>query len=417
MNRRGFLGGTALLLGRNANAATPALAFEHARIHPGDGRRLDDATLLVQGDRIAALGPDVVVPADARRVDARGAWITPGLFDAEAETGLTDVDLEQSTVERGLDEHYDAVRAAFSVIDGFNPRAVNVPITRAEGVTAVALAARGGLVAGRGAVVHLSGARINDLLLRGPSAVYANLAAPGRAAGFGARGGALLRLRELFDDVRQYRDRRADFERNQMRRVAASRLDLEALIPVIGGQLPLVVEAHRASDIQAALAFAGSQKIRLILSGCEEGWVVAAEIAAAQIPVICSALPNLPRSFESLAARLENAALLSAAGVQVALSPRAEDVQGARTLRFQAGNAVAQGLPWETALAAITRVPAQLFGVADRVGTLLPGQSADVVVWSGDPFEPLHRPRRILIGGRDLSLVTRQTLLRDRYRR
>jgi imidazolonepropionase-like amidohydrolase len=201
-----------------------------------------------------------------------------------------------------------------------------------------------------------------------------------------------------------------------MRKVAASRLDLEALIPVVERRLPLVVEAHRASDIEAVLRLAREERIDVVLTGCEEGWQVAAEIAAAKVPVIVSALPNLPRSFEALGARLDNAALLAAAGVKLALSPRSRSDHFSRTLRLEAGNAVANGLPWEAALTAVTRAPAEIFDLGRQAGTLAAGGNADLVVWSGDPFEPLTRPRRILIAGREIPLRSRQTDLRDRYR-
>lgn len=406
--------------GGPARAADPVteLAIEHARIHPGDGRRIDDGTVLVRGETIVAVGPaaEVRVPAGARRVDARGAWITPGLIDAEARTGLVEVIAEASTDDSRLDDRYDAIRAAFSVLDGLNPRSVSIPVTRLEGVTASVLVARGGLVAGRAAVVRLAGDTVAQMTVRWPVAVHATAAEAGRSIAYGARGGVMLRLRELLDDVRQYARRRQDFERNQMRKVAASRLDLEALVPVVEGKLPLVVEAHRASDLLALLAFAREQKLRLVLSGCEEGWMVARELAAAKVPVIVSALPDLPRAFEALGARLDNAALLARAGVMVVVSPREDGHHSSRTLRLEAGNAVANGLPWEAALAAITRVPAEIFDVAATLGTLAPGKSADLVVWSGDPLEPLTRPQRVIIRGQELPLRSRQSDLRDRYR-
>jgi imidazolonepropionase-like amidohydrolase len=394
-------------------AAAP-LAIEHARIHTGDGRVIEDGTLVIAGEKIVAVGGKV--PEDAQRLDAHGAWLTPGLFDAQAETGLSEVSYDSSTVELGLDDRYDAIRAAFSVVDGYNPRSIVVPITRMEGVTSSALAPHGGLVAGRGAVVRLAGGDVEDVVLRSPSAVYASAAASGRGAAYNARGGVLLRLRELVDDVRQFARRRQDYERNQMRKVGASRLDLDALIPVIEGKLPLVVEAHRASDIQAVLRFGREARLHLVLSGAEEGWLVAPAIAAADVPVIVSAEPDLPREFEALGARADNAARLAAAGVKVALSPREHDDHRSRSLRFEAGLAVAAGLPWQTALAAITRAPAEIFGVGGEVGVLAPGRSADLVLWSGDPFEPLTRPLHLYIRGREIPLRSRQTELRDRYR-
>jgi imidazolonepropionase-like amidohydrolase len=420
--RLGAAGGAGWLLAGAAGRpvlAADTLVIEHARVHTGEGRRFDDGAVVLRGSTILALGAaaDVRVPEGARRLDGRGLVVTPGLFDAESSTGLVDVVMEKSSVETGLDDKYDAIRAAFLVVDGFNPRAVAIPVTRLEGVTAVLAAPSGGLVAGRGAVLRLNGDRVDQMLVRSPVAAFASMASDGRSAAYGARGGLLLRLRELFDDVRQYARRRGDFERNQMRRVAASRLDLEALIPVVEGRLPLVIEVHRAADIQAALRLGREEKLSLILTGCEEGWLVAADIAAAKVPVVVSALPNLPRSFEALSARLDNAALLASAGVKIALSPRARSEHISRTLRLEAGNAVANGLPWEVALAAITRHPAEIYGVGKEVGTLAPGSSADLVVWSGDPFEPLTRPRHVLIAGQEIPLVSRQTLLRDRYRK
>jgi imidazolonepropionase-like amidohydrolase len=394
------------------------LAIEHARIHAGDGRRIDDGTIVLRDDKVLAVGPaaETRVPEGARRLDARGSWVTPGLIDAEALTGIVEVNYEASTDDSGLDDRYDAIRAAFSVLDGLNPRSVVIPVTRIEGVTSSVLVPRRGLVSGREAVVRLLGDSVDEMVVRAPAAIYATAAGDGRSVAYGARGGVMLRLRELVDDVRQYARRRQDFERNQMRKVGASRLDLEALVPVVEGKLPLVVEAHRASDLQSLLRFAREQKIRLVLSGCEEGWLVARELAAAKVPVIVSALPDLPRTFESLGARLENAAMLARAGVRIAISPRESEGHFSRTLRLEAGNAVANGLPWEAALAAITRNPAEIFDVAGSVGTLVPGKSADLVVWSGDPFEPLTRPQRVIIRGVEIALSSRQTELRDRYR-
>jgi imidazolonepropionase-like amidohydrolase len=404
--------------GRRVRGASDAVVLEHARIHPGDGRRIDDGSLVVRGGHVVALGPtsEIKPPAGARRIDGQGLWITPGLIDAESSTGLADIFAERSSVETHLDDRYDAVRAAFSVLDGLNPRAVTIPVTRIAGVTSSVLAPEGGLVSGQGALVHLSGDSVPQMLLRAPIGIYVSLAADGRAAAYGARGGLLLRLRELFDDVRVYARRRGDFERNQLRKVAASRLDLEALVPVIERKVPLVVEAQRASDIQSALSFARDQRLDIILTGCEEGWIVGREIAAAKVPVVLSALPNLPRSFEALGARLDNAALLAKAGVKLAISPRSRSDHFSRTLRFEAGTAVANGLPWETALAAVTRHPAEIFAGRRPIGTLAPGRLGDIAVWTGDPFEPLSLVRHVFIAGREVPLRSRQTELFERYR-
>ena len=288
-----------VLLARSSSAApTETLAIEHARIHAGDGKAIEDGTLVVRNGAVAALGPaaSVTIPAGARRIDGKGLWLTPGLIDAESSTGLADVYMEKSTVEIALDDSYDAIRAAYQVVDGFNPRAAAIPTTRLEGVTGTVIVPGGGLISGRGAAVRLYGTRVPDMVVRSPVAVYAQMGAGGREAGWGTHGGQLMRLRELLDDVRQYARRRGDFERNQMRKVAASRLDLEALIPVVEGRLPLVVEVNRAADIQAMLRLGREEKLDLILTGVEEGWLVAADLAAAKVPVIVSAAQQPARA-------------------------------------------------------------------------------------------------------------------------
>ena len=211
-----------------------------------------------------------------------------------------------------------------------------------------------------------------------------------------------------------YDEGRAAFERGATRDFATSRLDLEALVPVVEGRLPLAIEAHRAADIRAVLRLADEFGLRLILLGGTEAWQVADELARRRVPVVLKVLQNLPATFEQLGARYDNAALLRRAGVTVALTTN--DTHNARNLRQEAGNAVTYGLPWEEALRAITRAPADIWGVGDRYGSLAPGKVANVVVWSGDPLELLTRAELVLIRGQIVPLRSRQTELRDRYR-
>jgi imidazolonepropionase-like amidohydrolase len=224
-----------------------------------------------------------------------------------------------------------------------------------------------------------------------------------------------MRLRELLEDARAYARNRAAYERGETREYATSRLDLEALQPVLRGELPLVVEAHRASDIRGALRIAAEYDLRLILEGGTEAWMVAGDLARARVPVLVKVLGNLPESFERLGARYDNAALLRRAGVQVAITTG--DTHNARNLKQEAGNAVAYGLPWDEALKAITLYPAQVWGVADRYGSLAPGKVANVVVWGGDPLELLTPVEAVFIRGTRIPMVSRETQLRDRYMR
>jgi imidazolonepropionase-like amidohydrolase len=220
-------------------------------------------------------------------------------------------------------------------------------------------------------------------------------------------------LAEALEDARDYAAHRADWERAGRRDYAPSRLDLEALQPVVAGEIPVAARVERASDILAALRLAREQRVRLVVVGGAEAHLVARELAAAGVPVVLDPLANLPESFESLAATLENAARLNAAGVAVALT--SGESHNGRNLRQGAGNAVAHGLPWAAGLAAMTSVPARLWGLDAAYGTLEPGKDADVVVWDGDPLELTTAALRVFIRGEAVAMVSRQTLLRDRY--
>src|SRR5947199_8635812 len=189
--------------------------------------------------------------------------------------------------------------------------------------------------------------------------------------------------------------------------------DLEALLPVLHAQEPLIAYANRRSDTATALRLAREFKLKLVLAGAQEGWEVARDIAAAGVPVLVEPLDNIP-SYDALGVRYENAAVLARAGVKVALLET--DTHNARNLRQQAGNAVSYGMTWEQALRAVTLAPAEVFGVADRYGALDVGKGANVGVWSGHPFEFSTGVEHVIIRGREIPLRSRQTDLFERYR-
>src|SRR5216117_2520088 len=199
-----------------------------------------------------------------------------------------------------------------------------------------------------------------------------------------------------------------------MQALSAAAGDLAALLPVLRGDQPLIVVANRRSDIETALRLAREYHLKLILAGAAEGWEIAGVIAGARVPVLVQPLDNVP-SYDALGVRYENAALLARAGVKVALLET--DTHNARNLRQQAGNAVSYGMSWDQALRAVTLSPAEIFGVADRYGSLEPGKVANVVVWSGDPFEFTTAAEHVLIRGKEIPLRSRQTELFERYKR
>ena len=189
-------------------------------------------------------------------------------------------------------------------------------------------------------------------------------------------------------------------------------------MPVLEGKVPLLINADQASDIQSAIDLAKEFGIKVVIGGGEEAWEVADRLAAAKIPVLAGAESNIPSSFSTLGARQDNVTLLRKAGVVVALIGNGagdESLFNVRNIRYEAGNAVGYGLSWNEALKAITQAPAEIFGVADKIGTLQAGHEANVVVWDGDPFEFATRAVAVYVHGQKQNDVSRQDLLTKRY--
>jgi imidazolonepropionase-like amidohydrolase len=228
-----------------------------------------------------------------------------------------------------------------------------------------------------------------------------------------SRADGLLELREALDDARAFARNRAGYDKGQAAEYAASRLDLEALQPVLRGELPLVIGANRASDLEALVRFAAEQKVRVIAVGAAEGWMVAPALAAAKIPVVLDPMVYGPGGFDQVHARPDNAKRLADAGVSVVLSSFSS--HNARTLSQVAGNAVRGGMDHAAALRAITETPARVFGLGDR-GRVEPGAVANLVLWGGDPLELLTPVEAVWIRGRPIALESRQTALQQKYR-
>jgi imidazolonepropionase-like amidohydrolase len=394
--------------------APETVAITGARVLPVSGPPIEGGTVVMRNGTILAIGADVPVPEGARVIDGRGKLVTPGWIDSATHLGIVEIPLSAP----GTADHVTTetrLSAAFDVTDAFNGHSVAIPVTRVEGITRAVVmpAGTGDVIVGRGAVLDLSGAQVPDAVTRAPVAMFALIGEAGAAVAGRSRGTAILRLREALQDARDFDRHRAAFDTRQRREYARGRLELEALLPVVRGEIPLAVTAHRASDLLAAMRLADEFSLRLVLMGAAEGWMVAGEIARRKIPVIVKPLTNLPR-FETLGATLENAARLSQAGVTLALATFV--THNSRNLRQEAGNAIARGLDPAAALEAVTLAPARIWGVADRYGSLEAGKEADVVVWSGDPFELTTSAEHVFIRGREVPKDTRHRQLLQRYR-
>ena len=386
---------------------------------------IENGTVIIRDGRIAAIGTNLAVPAGATVINASGKFVTPGLIAGMSTLGIVEVEGVNQTDDASA--RSSPFSAAIDVTPAINPVSPPLAIDRLGGVTRAVIGPQiaDRVFAGQGATISLADVGPGGtILMRSKVFQLAELGEDGARVAGGSRPAAWLDLRNGLAEAQRFARNPAAFDSGRVRDSLVKRLDAEALVPVVDGRMPLVVHAERASDIVAVLGLRREfPKLHLILIGAREGWQVADKIAAAKVPVITLSLFNLPDSFETIASTRSNVGRLTAAGVLVGFGVFGGDsgVQG-RNLPYFAGNAIAQsqvpggvGLTRSQALAAITRNPAQIFGMAD-LGTLELGKRADVVVWDGDPFELSSAPVAVLIDGVAQPMTSRQTLLRDRYR-
>lgn len=391
--------------------AAQTIAITGGTIFPVSGPKIENGTVLIRDGRVLAVGRSVTIPEGSTRVDATGKWVTPGLFHASTQLGLTQVGSVDATNEGNRS---GTINAAFNVAEGINPAVVNIPIARMGGVTTALTGPSGGLIAGQAVIIDLYGERIESLVRKSPAAMVIDLSESSKGAGGGSRAGVLQLLRQTFADAQEYQRRKPDFRKNQMQPLAASAADLEALGAVLRGEIPVYAIANRRSDIESALRLAREYRLKLIITGGIEAWEIADELAKAGVPVVINPILDIP-TFDGPASRFDSPALLRKAGVQVILVEA--ESGGPRNLRWAAGHAVEYGMSWDDALRAVTLAPAEALGVADQYGSLNAGKVANVVVWSGDPLDFSSRAEKIYIRGVDIPLVSRQTELLDRYRK
>ena len=400
----------AMALPGSATAQNFAITNAHI-LTPGPVGEIENGTILVRDGKIVAAGRSVAVPAGTNTVDAKGQIVTPGLFAVNTALGLVEVNSVDGTIDGRT--RNSRISASFDVQYGLNPASVLIPAARLGGVTRAVVMPdyddgnkeREAPFAGMGAVISLG--HESAMLYRPGIGMVLELGEDGAARLGGSRAAQFVQLRQIFASLKVQWLPDND--------LGLSEADHNALLPVVTGKMPLVVIVHRAADIRQVLALAKEYPLKLILSGAEEAWQVAPEIAAMKVPVLLNPTSNIPSSFEQIGASLRNATMLKAAGVEIAISGN-DAGHRVRDMRYNAGIAVSRGLPMAAAIEAITLAPARIFGLADKVGSIEPGKQADMVIWDGDPLEALTEPVAIYIDGKDQPMQSRGTLLSDRYK-
>ena len=408
------------LLGTTPLAAQ-TVAITHAKLVIGDGSApVDDGTVVIAGGRVTAAGRGVAVPAGAKVIDAEGKWVSPGLVAGFTRMGVVEVDGVRETNDAGAGQ--SDFSAALDISLAVNPRATPIAVSRAEGITRAVVAPDTGktIFGGQGAIIDLGA---DPQAVMAPRAFqFVEFGESAAATAGGSRPAAFAMFRNALLEAKAFVGKPQTGGR--VTDGMLTKLDAAALAPMVAGRVPMLVHVERAADIVQVLDLTREfPALKLVLVGATEAWMVAPQIAAAKVPVLASALADLPSSFEALAATQSNIGRLAAEGVTVGIGMINDDeARQARLIKQYAGNLVAltrvpgaSGLDWGHAFATISSGPARALGLDGEIGSLRAGRRGDVVIWDGDPLELSSAPLLVMIDGVEQPLATRPTKLRDRY--
>lgn len=400
------------------------VAIRNATIVPVTSAPIANGTIVLSGGVIQAVGANVAVPAGATVIDGTGLFVYPGMIDSGSNVGLVEISAVSGTADVvELGDFNPNALAAVAV----NPHSELVPVTRVNGVTHVVTTPEGGVISGQSALIQLAGWTPPQMVVQSPAAMHIRFprlrSAPGGESGQDEEAEkerrktytrALDELRDVMRDAQAYAKASAARKGDRNVRRFDRDLMLEALVPVVEGRVPVVLHAELARDIRAALAFADEFKLKVILSGAQDVARVVSEVKARNIPVLLGPILALPqREDDAYDLLFTNAKVLHDHGIRFAI--QTGDAHNTRNLPYHAASCAAFGLPKEEALKSVTIYPAQIWGVADRLGSLETGKQANVIVTDGDPLELRTNVLRVFIAGEEIPMDSRHTLLYQKF--
>ncbi len=389
-------------------------ALINASVETVTNGRLENASVIIRNGKIESVGPDITIPSDALVIDCKGLTIYPGMVDGGTHLGLQEI--QSISVTQDYDEIGD-LTPEMEALTAVNPNSVLIPVTRVSGVTSVISYPSGGLFPGTAALINLQG-YTPEQMYAGFKAIVINFPSSGRRGRYDRRTDeevkkdsdkAIKKLNDTWERVKTYAS--IDSATNGK---AEYNPEMAALLPVFRGKATAMIEANKESDILSALKWIRENKIIAILTGAAEGWRVADSIALAGVPVITGPVMSMPtRESDRYDQAYKNAGLMQKAGIKVAL--RTNNAENVRNLPFNAGFAATYGMGHDEALKAVTIIPAEIFGVADQLGSIEAGKTANLFVSDGDPFEPATQIRHLFINGWNVPMESRQTLLYEEF--
>ncbi len=388
---------------------------------------IENGVLVIQSGKITAVGAAgaTAVPAGAKVLDVTGMTVYPGLIDSETHLGLTEISEDRSTVDTL--ENSDEIMPHMHVYDAFHAETALIPVTRVNGITnAIVAPAIGDTLPGQDSFIQLAGRSASDMLMVRDIALPLNFTGRqrrnesfDRAKFPQTRMGMAAQLRQAFLDAQDYEQKVADYEKKKSSgsdkpgNPPKKDLKLEALLPYLHGQRPVVLAAEEPNDVETALDLAHEFHLKVVLNHLTHAASLLDKIAATGFPVIVGPIYEDPKESERYDAVFRLPAEMAQRGIKIAFA--SYDAHQARNLPYAAGYAVAFGLPYEEALKAITINPAQMWGVDQLLGSLDVGKMANVVVATGDPLDVKTDVKHVFIAGQEIPLVNKQTELRDQY--
>jgi len=402
-----------------ANQKNPStIAIKGANIIPVIGDDITDGIILIKDGKIEAVGKNITIPEGARVIDAKGLFAYPGMIDGLCSLALSEIGSLRATIDY---RETGRINPQLKTVEALRPDTIHVPIARANGVTAAHIVPTGGLISGQSGLIRLNGWTPEEMIVKSSVAMHIQFPSIPRFRGRESQpreeaSKQIIELKETLNKARYYQKRKEAAQKNLLLPLPEFDEQLEFLVPVVKGELPVLISVYADKDIKAAIKFVEDENLKAIFFGVTEGWKVADEIKKSGIPVVFGSLYAMPSKWEDgYDAIFRNPGVLAKAGVKFAFSSQSSTL--AKDLPYHASRAAAFGLDRREALKGVTIYPAQIFGVDNMLGSLEKGKVANIVLADGDILELRTNIKHVFIDGKEVDLSNRYTELLEKFKK